>query len=106
MGADGQMTEVTNMAQTRKAARRLIEDAYQTAADMQNVDLKAVNAPRPPNLRYQTQAELVREFLERANAIMQFAGELGLITPDEARALLRRHGRTHPELEAFLMKPP
>jgi hypothetical protein len=93
------------MAQTRKAARRLIEEAYETAADIQNVNLEAVNAPRRPNLRYQTQFELVREFLERANAIMQFAGDLGLITPDEARALLITHGRTNPELEAFLMKP-
>ena len=70
---------------------------------MRSVDLDAVNRPRPPQLRYQAQHELVREFVKRAGAMLDFAGQLGLINPDEAVEILRAVGTDHPELGGMLM---
>ncbi len=85
-------------------AVRLIRDAYEIAAKMRNVDLESVNRPRPANLRYRSHAELVRDFTDSAGAMLNFAGELGLITQDEAIAILRDIGLAHPEIEEWLMK--
>ncbi len=49
------------------------------ADKMRKVNLDALNEPRPPTLRYHAQYEVVMEFLNRAGAMLQFAGQLGLI---------------------------
>jgi hypothetical protein len=53
--------------------------------------------------RYQTQHDLVSEFVERANAMVNFGGELGLIESDEAVEILRAVSSDHPKLENVLM---
>jgi hypothetical protein len=74
----------------RKAVE-LVRAAYDAADGMRNVNLDALNEPRPPTLRYHAQYELVREFVERANAMLNFAGDLGLIDSDEVLAIRRDH---------------
>jgi hypothetical protein len=75
---------------SRKAVE-LVRAAYDVADRMRKVDLDAVNEPRPPTLRYHAQYELVREFIERANAMREFAGRLGLIDSNEEAAIVRDH---------------
>ena len=86
----------------RKAVQ-LVRAAYEIADRMRSVDLTAVNRPRPAKLRYQAQHELVREYLGRAGAMLDFAGQLGLIKADEAVEILRAVGMDHPEVEDMLM---
>ena len=57
---------------------------------------------RPPKLRSKSHADLVREFLSRAGVMLNLAGELGLVTQDEAVAILRDTGSDHPELDEWL----
>jgi len=45
-----------------RKATELVRAAYEMAARMRNVDLAAVNGPRPPTMRYHAQSELVIEF--------------------------------------------
>jgi hypothetical protein len=65
---------------------------------MRSVDLAAINDVRLPTLRYHAQYELVREFLERAGAMLEFAGQLGLIESEEDGEIRRSFARDHPEL--------
>jgi hypothetical protein len=66
--------------------------AYSIALSMRSANLSAINAARPPDLRYSSQAELVREFWHAANAISTFAVQLELISPQDARELLAYFG--------------
>jgi hypothetical protein len=78
--------------QLRRKAVELIRAAYDVADRMrEGVDLDALNESRPPTLRYHAQYELVREFIDRANAMSDFAGRLGLIDSDEDVAIVRDH---------------
>src|SRR5690349_2745926 len=86
----------------RRKSVELIRDSYEMAGRMVNVDLEAVNRSRPSRLRYGSQSELVREFVERANATMEFATSIGLLTADEAKDLLRGIGQEHPALQDWL----
>jgi len=88
----------------RDKAIELIRDAYDTAAKMRNVDVEAVNVTRPPKLRYSSQADLIRDFIDSAGAMLNFARQLGLISEDEAIAILRETGSAHPELDDWLMR--
>lgn len=72
-------------------ALKLVRAAYDAADGMRKVDLDALNNGRPPTRRYHTQHELVREFIERASAMLNFAGHLGLIDSDEDVAMRRNH---------------
>ena len=65
---------------------------------MRKVNLDALNEARPPTLRYNAQHELVREFIERASALLNFAGQLGLIDFAEDAALRR----DHPDLSQWM----
>jgi len=56
-------------------AVELIRAAYDVADGMRNVDLTALNDVRPRMLRYHAQYELVREFVSRANELVEFAGK-------------------------------
>ena len=85
----------------RKAVE-LVRDAYDIADRMRNVDLAAINEPRPPTLRYHAQYELVREFVVQAGTMLDFACSLGLIEADEAAEILRAVGHDHPELDQWL----
>jgi hypothetical protein len=93
----------TSDADLHRRAVELVRAAYDIADRMRSVDLAAVNGPRPPKLRYQAQHELVREFLHVAGAMLDFAGQLGLIDSDEDAEIRRAVGRDHPELEEMLM---
>lgn len=78
-------------------AVRLIREAYEVAARMQNVDVSHLNAGRPKEFRYRNRGDLVREFTEIANAMVQFAGDLGLITAEEAMSIAKESHAGHPE---------
>jgi len=62
----------------------------------------AINDVRPPALRYHAQHELVREFLAGANAMLELAGQLGLIDPEGDGEIRRSFAREHPELHQWL----
>jgi hypothetical protein len=85
-----------------RRAVELIRAAYDIADGMRNVDLAALNEPRPPTLRYHAQYELVIEFINRAGAMLEFAGQLGLIESEEDAEIGRSVGRDHPELFQWL----
>jgi len=69
---------------------------------MRTVHLDSLNEARPPTLRYHAQYEIVREFLERAGAMLNFADQLGLIDSQEDGEILRSFARDHPELYQWL----
>jgi hypothetical protein len=83
-------------------AVELVRAAYDAADGMRRVDLAALNEVRPPTLRYHAQYELVREFITRANTMLDFAGQLGLIESEEDGEIRRSVGRDHPELDRWL----
>jgi hypothetical protein len=83
-------------------AVELIRAAYDLVDGMRRVDLAALNEARPPTLRYHAQYELVREFINRANTMLDFATKLGLIDPEEDGEIRRSVGRDHPELGKWL----
>lgn len=83
-------------------ALALVRAAYDVADSMRNVDLAALNEPRPPTLRYHAHYELVMEFINRAGAMLDFAGKLDLIDSDEELAILRDLGTDHAELFYWL----
>lgn len=85
----------------RKAVE-FVRAAYDMADQMRKVDLDALNESRPPTLRYRAQHELVREFMARANAMLDFAGHLGLIESEEDAEIGRSIGRDHPDLVEWL----
>lgn len=63
----------------RRRAVELVRAAYDAADKMRSVDLAALNETRPPTLRYHAQYEIVREFIARANGMLELAAGLGLI---------------------------
>src|SRR6266853_288168 len=83
-------------------AVELVRAAYEVVDGMRSVDLAALNEARPPTLRYHAQYELVREFITRANAMLEFAGRLGLIESEENGEMGRSVGRDYPELFQWL----
>ena len=76
----------------------MVRAAYDAADKMRKVDLDALNEARPPTLRYHAQYELVREFMARANGMLELAGQLGLIGPSEDADIRREL----PELSEWL----
>ena len=88
----------------KSKARELILEAFDIASRMQRANLSAINRQRPPKLRYKAQADLVRDFIAQASAMLDFAGKLGLFTPEEATAILQEFGSRHPELDDWLMR--
>jgi hypothetical protein len=81
-----------------RRAVELIQAAYDAADGMRSVDLAAINTVRPPTLRYHTQHELVRAFIDQASGMLELAGRLGLIGSEEEVEILR----SHPELFHWL----
>jgi hypothetical protein len=82
--------------------RKVVDEvraAYDMADRMRTVDLAAINRVAPPTQRYHAQYELVREFISRAGAMLDLAGQLGLIDADED-AEMRRSAA--PELAQWL----
>ena len=75
-----------------------VRAAYSVADKMRKVDLEAINEPRPPTLRYHAQYEIVREFIARANGMLELAGHLGLIGSAEDAEIRREL----PELSQWL----
>ena len=82
----------------RKAVE-LVRGACDMADKMRKVNLDALNEPRPPTMRYHAQYEVVMEFLNRARAMLEFAGQLGLIDSEENGEILRS---VSPELIRWL----
>jgi len=80
----------------KRRALELVREAYSTAAEMRNVPLDVINRKQPPNLRYRSSLELVREEFAAANALATFAVQLGLLTSDQAAELLRESQRKNP----------
>lgn len=72
-------------------ALRLVRDGYQMAIDMQTVDLDRINRARPPELRYATRADLLRDFWHAAGAVATFAVQVKLISPSDAQEILRSY---------------
>lgn len=85
------MSGNTRDEQLHDKAVELIREAYEAADGMRKVRLDALNEGRPPTRRYHAQHELVREFIERAGAMSDFAGRLGLIDSGEDVAIVRDH---------------
>ena len=83
-------------------AVELVRAAYDVVDGMRSVNLAALNAARPPTLRYHAQYEVVMEFLERASTMLDFAGRLGLIDPEEDGEIRRSVAHEHPELFRWL----
>ena len=83
-------------------AVELVREAYEMADAMRTVHLDALNEARPPTLRYHAQYEIVREFLAQAGAMLNFAGQLGLIDSEEDGEILRSFARDHGELFQWL----
>jgi hypothetical protein len=78
-----------------RRAVELIRAACDAADGMRSVDLAAINAVRPPTLRYHAQHELVRAFIDQANGMLELAGRLGLIStsgeyPSESRRVVQQ----------------
>jgi hypothetical protein len=96
------LTSTSRDEQLHLKAVELIRAAYDVVDGMRRVDLAALNDARPPTLRYHAQYELVREFLVRANTMLDFAGHLGLIESEEDGQIRRAVGRDHPELDQWL----
>lgn len=88
---DPSMSSIDRYERLRKDAIELVRAAYEAADGMRKVDLDALNGGRPPTRRYHAQYELVREFIERAGAMLDFAGRLGLIEPDQDLEIRRDH---------------
>jgi len=82
----------------RKAVE-LVREAYDMADKMRKVNLDALNYPRPSKMRYHAQYEVVMEFLNRAGAMLEFAGQLGLIDSEESGEILKA---ISPELTQWL----
>jgi uncharacterized protein YlaN (UPF0358 family) len=80
-------------------AVELVREAYDMADKMRKVNLDALNEPRPPTMRYHVQYEVVMAFLNRAGAMLEFAGQLGLIDSEENGEILRS---ISPELTQWL----
>ena len=96
------MTSTSRDEQLHVKAVELIRAAYDVVDGMRQVDLAALNDPRPPTLRYHAQYELVRDFLERAGTMLEFAGQLGLIGSEENGEIMRSVAHDHPELFQWL----
>jgi hypothetical protein len=90
-------TVETDNQELKTRALRLIREAYEVAEQMQNVNLSRLNAARPQEFRYRNRGDLIREFTERANAMVQFAGDLGLITVEEALLIAKESSSGHPD---------
>jgi hypothetical protein len=71
-------------------AVELVREAYDMADKMRKVNLDALNEPRPATMRYHAQYEVVMELLNRAGAMLEFAGQLGPIDSEENGASLSR----------------
>jgi hypothetical protein len=69
------------------------------ADKMRKLNLDALNEPRPRTMRYHAHYEVVMEFLNRAGAMLEFAGQLGLIDSEESGGILRS---ISPELTQWL----
>jgi hypothetical protein len=86
--------------QLHRTAVELVRAAYEVTDRMRNVDLAAINEPRPPILRYHAPHEVVREFMARANGMLELAGKLGLIDGEEDGEIRRTAA---PELAQWLL---
>jgi hypothetical protein len=75
----------------RDRALQLVREGYDAAIAMRRVDLKVLNAARPPGLQYKSHDELFREFWHAAGSVARFAVVLGLITPADDEKILREH---------------
>lgn len=83
----------------RRQALELIGQAYESAAQMQHVNISSISRARPPSMRYRSRREIVREFLATAGAISTFAVNVGLISPSEAARTIRDFSARHPEMD-------
>jgi hypothetical protein len=75
----------------RDGALKLVREGYDAAIAMRSVDLRVLNAPRPPELQYTSHDQLFREFWNAASAVARFAVVMGLITPADDEKILRDH---------------
>jgi len=82
----------------KKKAAELIREAFDIASEMQHVDLAALNEARPANLRYGSRSDLVRDFWDRADGMLQFARKLELISSEEGEAIRFEVLSRHPDL--------
>jgi hypothetical protein len=73
----------------RDRALELVREGYGAAIAMRSVDLKVLNASRPPELHYRSHDELFREFWNAASAVARFAVVMGLITPADDEKIVR-----------------
>jgi hypothetical protein len=89
-----------NVSDLEERATELVREAFDIAAQMQGVDLAALNEARPAKLRYGSKSDLVRDFTSQATAMLEFAVKLGLITVEEDGAIMREVATRHPELWA------
>ncbi len=97
---DGGYPIAPPMVTLRRHALDLVRQRCEAAADMRHVRLERINRSRPTELRYRTIDEVVREFMEEANAVSTFAVEVGLITSEEARRVILEIFASHPEMKS------
>jgi ribonuclease HI len=82
----------------RQAAWDLVREGYYAAANMAGSDLGALNSTRPPGMRYASETQLIREFLQMAGAVSTFAVRLGLVSPTELTEFLQEFHADQPDL--------
>ena len=73
-------------------ALALVRPEYEYATAAAQADLERINRVRPESLRYGSVQELVRESFHAAGAVSTFAVNVGLLSPDDAAALIREFG--------------
>lgn len=76
-----------------------LRDEYEVAARIGSVPLSALNRGQAASAQYRTIDEVVDHWLTRAEAISTFLVGLGLISGEQAMAIVVDFYRAHPELQ-------
>ena len=82
----------------RRKALDLIAEQYEQAAGVHRTGFERLNRVRPTSLRYTSQFELDREYLSMAAAVVTFAVNMGLVSPDDVLQIMKQYFAAHSEL--------
>ena len=89
---------VADTRDLRQQAMDLVREAYYDAANLAGTDLAPLNRTRPPGMRFASEDQAIREYLQMAGATSTFAVRLGLVSPEELLAFLREFHAEQPDL--------
>jgi hypothetical protein len=85
----------------RERALTLTRQAWNAAAALRYADLEIHNSELPEELRYRSQAELVRRQLEIARAVTNFAVDVALVIPEERTAFRDEARKLHADADSW-----